>query len=148
MTLALSPFLSPASLSLPLYVGGNTRPSGPSIGSRSKIERIACELIKLESCIIASKLPIQHLLLSSSMPQCVIFVAVDNEGVLVRNKSNKLRAWARDIGLSDRGVARLLSVSRFTVASWRLADRAACEPEDWREGGIAGPEREISLLRR
>jgi hypothetical protein len=62
-------------------------------------------------------------------------------------KSGELRVWARNMGLSDRGVARLLGVSRFTVASWRLEDRAASEPADWRELVIAGLEKEIALLR-
>jgi len=58
----------------------------------------------------------------------------------------KLHAWARDVGVSDRGMARLLGVSRWTVISWRTPDRTT-EPTDWRERLIAGMEREIARLR-
>ena len=63
-------------------------------------------------------------------------------------KANKLRAWARDLGVSDRGVARLLDVSRWTVISWRRDEHGAGEPVDWRDRLIAGLEREIEKLRQ
>ena len=61
-------------------------------------------------------------------------------------KPSKLAAWSRDVGLSDRGVARLLGVSRWTVISWRRDDGAA-EPSDWRERLIEGLECEVAKLR-
>jgi hypothetical protein len=62
-------------------------------------------------------------------------------------KPSTIRTWAVDVGLTDRGVARLLGVSPHTVISWRKADRAAREPLDWRDRIIAGLEREIERLR-
>jgi hypothetical protein len=59
---------------------------------------------------------------------------------------SKVRAWARDVGVSDRGLARLLGVSKWTVIAWRTPDRAG-EPTDWRKRLIAGLEREIARLR-
>jgi hypothetical protein len=56
-------------------------------------------------------------------------------------KVSKLRIWARDVGMSDRGVARLLDVSPWTVVSWRR------EPANWRERLIEGLEREAGQLR-
>ncbi|HMR32945.1 MAG TPA: hypothetical protein PKA13_11110 [Geminicoccaceae bacterium] len=63
-------------------------------------------------------------------------------------KLSKLRLWARDVGVSDRGAARLLGVSRWTVVSWRRDDVEAREPADWREKLIEGLQREIDRLRR
>lgn len=60
---------------------------------------------------------------------------------------SKVRIWAQDVGLSDRGVARLMGVSRWTVLSWRREDASAREPADWRRRLIKGLEREIELLR-
>ena len=62
-------------------------------------------------------------------------------------KVSKLRVWARDVGISDRGIARLLNVSRWTVISWRRDDDGAREPLDWRDQVIEGLEREIAKLR-
>ena len=63
-------------------------------------------------------------------------------------RSSKLRVWATEVGVSDRGVARLLGVSRSTIVSWRDDQRTAHEPVNWRERLIAGLEQEIALLRR
>ena len=60
---------------------------------------------------------------------------------------SKLRAWARDLGLTDRAVARLMGKSKWTVASWHNPQRDVCEPTDWRELIIAGFELEIARLR-
>lgn len=62
-------------------------------------------------------------------------------------KANKVRSWAREVGVSARGVARLLDVSIWTVLAWRRDDVAACEPSDWRERVILGLEREVAQLR-
>jgi hypothetical protein len=65
----------------------------------------------------------------------------------METKTSKLRAWARDVGMSDHGIARLLGVSRWTVISWRRHDVDAREPADWRERLIGGLEKEIDRLR-
>ncbi len=62
-------------------------------------------------------------------------------------KVSKVRAWAREIGVSNRGVARLLGVSRWTVVAWRREDHGSHEPADWRERLIEGLEREVRRLR-
>ena len=62
-------------------------------------------------------------------------------------KVSKVRTWARDVGLSDRGVGRLLGVSPWTVLSWRREDHGSREPADWRERLIEGLEREVRRLR-
>ena len=61
-------------------------------------------------------------------------------------KTSRIHTWARDVGISDRGVARLLGVSRWTVIAWRAPNRAR-EPSDWRERLIEGMEQEIARLR-
>jgi hypothetical protein len=59
---------------------------------------------------------------------------------------SRVSAWAKDVGINDRGVARLLGVSKWTVIAWRTPHRVS-EPVDWRERLIAGMEREIARLR-
>lgn len=61
-------------------------------------------------------------------------------------EKSRVRDWARDLGLSDRGVARLFLVSPWTVISWRTTGRAH-EPADWEQRAIAGLEKEILRLR-
>ena len=62
-------------------------------------------------------------------------------------KTTMLRSWAREVGVSATGLARLLDVSVWTVYSWRRDDVAACEPADWRARLILGLEREVAQLR-
>lgn len=62
-------------------------------------------------------------------------------------KISKLRLWARDVGVTDRGLARLMGKKRSTVISWRRDDHGAHEPADWRKRLIKGLEQEIAKLK-
>jgi len=47
-------------------------------------------------------------------------------------RKTPLREWARQVGLSDRGVAQLMGVEPSTVVSWRRDELTVEAPPDWR----------------